>query len=309
MKTWFSSKKFWLWAGFGLLFILGTGIRLFHLYDQPLDFNSTRQLHSAVIARGMYYQNLASAPQWQRDMAVLRWQEEGLIEPPFMEAITALAYRLAGKEIVWAARLYSIFFWMAGSLALFLLLLEAAGEGGALVGLAYFLVLPFGAIASRAFQPDPLMVALIAFSLWAAVRWVKNPTWKNAVIAGLLGGLAIFIKTVAVFFVGGAWVGLVLSDRGLRKAIADRQVWLIAFLSIVPFGIFYIYGMYINGQLASQFSLRFFPNLWVDPVFYLQWVGQIGGTASFEWFLMALVSIFLVRERNLRWMLDRKSVV
>jgi hypothetical protein len=111
------------------------------------------------------------------------------------------------------------------------------------------------------------------------------------------------IKTTAVFFVGGAWIGLVLSDRGLRKAVADRQIWLIAFLSIIPYGIFYIYGMYINGQLASQFSLRFFPNLWVNPVFYLQWVGQIGGTAGFEWFAVALVSLFLVRERNLRWML------
>ncbi len=38
-----------------MLLLLGLGIRLLDLTDPPLDIHPTRQLHSALMARGMYY--------------------------------------------------------------------------------------------------------------------------------------------------------------------------------------------------------------------------------------------------------------
>ena len=119
-------------------------------------------------------------------------------------------------------------------------------------------------------------------------------------MAGLLSGLAILCKSVAVFFVGGAWVGLILSRQGLVKSLKDPKVWVLAILTILPYGIFHVYGVYISGLLESQFKLRFFPQLWLDPVFYLRWKGLIASTVGFEWFLVALMSIFLVREKTHR---------
>ena len=59
---------YWLWLGLALLaFLLGLAVRLYDLTDPPLDFHPTRQLHSALIARGMYYQNLDDIPDWQRE--------------------------------------------------------------------------------------------------------------------------------------------------------------------------------------------------------------------------------------------------
>ena len=298
------APKKWLLIVYLLIFYaLGAAIRLYDLTDLPLDFHPTRQMRAAVMARGMYYQTQPDAPAWQREMAVAQWQEEGLIEPPIMERLTAFTYRLAGGEHLWVARVYAILFWLAGSIFVFLLAKDIAGPDGGLVALAYMLFLPYGTIASRSFQPDPLMTAMLAASLWCMTRWHRSRRWRWVAAAGLLGGLTILVKAVSVFFIGAAWLGLTLSSLGFRQALRDRQVWLLAGLILLPYALFHVYGVYINGELASQYSQRFFPQLWLDPVHYLQWKGAIAGTVGFEWFLTALVSIFLVQAKALRGLL------
>jgi len=299
-QSFFAFKKPILWLVLAGLFGLGLAIRLYDLTDVPLDFHATRQLHSAVMARGIYYENLPGIPEWQREMAVQQWKAEGLIEPPILEHLAAFTYRVMGGELLWVARLYSIFFWMLGSVFLFLLARDLTSADGAVVAFAYFLILPYGAIASRAFQPDPLMTFAIIAAVWAINRWSVRPIWKWAILAGLLGGFAILVKAVAVFFIGGAWLGLMLSDWRIKMAWRDKQVWLMGGLTVLPYAVFHIYGVYISGLLQSQFSLRFFPQMWLDPLFYLRWNGQISSVVGFEWFLMAALGIFLIRNRPQR---------
>ena len=95
----------------GILFtmLLAIMVRLYDLDDLPLDFNATRQLHSATIARGMYYEHKADAEAWQRDLAVRQWKNQGLIEPQIMERVSAIGYQLAGQELLWC-RACSILF-------------------------------------------------------------------------------------------------------------------------------------------------------------------------------------------------------
>ena len=63
----------WIWyALLVLVFMMGFIIRVSDLFDAPLDFHATRQLHSALIARGMYYQGLDSAPEWKTARALQR---------------------------------------------------------------------------------------------------------------------------------------------------------------------------------------------------------------------------------------------
>jgi hypothetical protein len=296
-----SRLLFWLMAS--LIVIVGLGIRLYDLTDLPLDFHSTRQLHSALIARGMYYQNLDSAPQWQRDLAVHQWKLEGLIEPQIMERLAAWTYGLAGGAYLWIPRLYSIFFWMVGGLFLFLLAKDLIGRNGAVFALAYFLILPYGAIASRAFQPEPLLMASIIAAYWAMLRWYRCRTWKRAVLAGALAGLSIYVKATAVFFIGGAWLGLLLGGLGLRELFRTRQVWLMAALTVIPYLCYHVYGYYITGLLVDQFSLRFFPQMWLDPIWYLRWNGQISSVVGFEFFLAGILGLLTVRDRGGRTLL------
>lgn len=292
-----------LWLAVALLFAVGIVIRVYDISDAPLDFHPTRQLHSALMARGVYYQNLESAPEWQRELAVRQWKAEQLIEPPLVENLAALMYRIAGEENLVFPRLTSVFFWMLGGVFLFSLARQLSGANGAVAALAFYLVLPYGAIASRSFQPDPLLMLSILMGFWGMYRWHRKPTWGNAVLAGALAGWAIFVKSVAVFFIGPAWLGLILSGMGFRKAIASRQVWLMAALTVLPYAGYHIYGMYISGLLAEQFTLRFFPNLLKDPAFFLRWNGMIMRVFGFEVFLAAVLGLFTIREKSGRAML------
>ena len=194
MSWFFGSRKSLIFA-LTLAFILAIGIRFYDLTDLPLDFAPTRQLFSALKARGMYYAMLpanSDIPQWQKDLAIHQWKTMQAIEPTVIETITALTYRVVDEHL-WIARIYSSLFWVLAGILLFLLAKELAGASGAFISLLFYLFLPYGVIASRTFQPDPLMVALVVAGAWATYRWANVRIWKWAVAAGILNGLAIFV--------------------------------------------------------------------------------------------------------------------
>jgi hypothetical protein len=91
----------------------------------------------------------------------------GLIEPMVFETIVAKTYRLIGSDPFWVARIYASLFWLIGGLALYFMTSAMTNPDGGILALAYYLFLPFGIIASRSFQPDPLMVMFILLGLWA----------------------------------------------------------------------------------------------------------------------------------------------
>ena len=293
------NKTHWLWWAIIILaVVLGLAVRFYDLTDAPLDFHPTRQLHSALIARGMYYEALKDAPVWQKEMAVNQWKSEGLIEPQIMERLTAFTYQVIGSEQLWVARIWSIFFWTLGGIFLFLLTRDMAGFEGAAIATVYLFLWPYAVIASRAFQPEPLMVAAIITGIWAAVRWIKSPSVVNAIAAGVICGLAIYIKSVSVFFIAPALAGLILSNYSFKEAIKNRQVWIIGILSVLPYVLYHLYGVYILKLLGEQFSLRFFPNLWSDPAFYLRWIGEMSHVVGLEIFLLALAGSLIFSKKS-----------
>ena len=299
-NSYFSGRKIVLGLVLVLIFGIGLAVRLFDLTDLPLDFHPTRQIHSALIARGMYYQSLENIPSWQREMAVRQWKLEGVIEPTLMEWLASQSYRIVGEVVLWMPRLYSIFFWLAGGVGLFLLARSFAGVDAALAVLAFFLVLPYGVFASRSFQPDPLMTALIIWAFWSVDRWQKAPSWRRAILTGALGGLAILIKAVAIFFIGGAFCAVVISVLGWKQVLKNKQVWLIAFLVFIPYGIYHVYGMYVAGFLQGQLSLRFFPEMWRSLSFYLSWSRKINQVVGIPWFVLALMGTLVLPGKSAR---------
>lgn len=284
-----------------LLLLLGVGIRMLDLTDLPLDFNPTRQLFSAVKARGMYYQYANDVPEWKREMAIDQWDAKADVEPPVIETIVAGMYLVFGEHL-WFGRVVASLFWLLGGLALFGLARRIASVDGAIVALAYYLFIEFGVIASRSFQPDPLMVGLMLAGLWSFVRWGEERTWKWTLITGLLSGMAIFVKNVAVFPLLGAFALVILSTRGLKRSVSDPQVWVLAVITALPTLIYTIDGLYISKDLDPALGLRFFPQLWSDPAYYVRWRNIIGNTLGFGAFLTALLGIFLAqpgRDRSL----------
>lgn len=295
------------WRTFLLIaiFALGLAIRLYDLTDAPLDFHSTRQLHSALMARGMYYSITPDAdiPDWQRETSITQWKMEGMVEPPILEWLVALTYRLAGGAYIWIARLYAILFWMLAAVGVWLLARETVGEEGALVGVTFFLIYPYGVYASRSFQPETLLVMLLIYSAWSALRWEKQQDWKWAIIAGTLAGLSILIKAVAVFFIAGIWLGGLFSHLKFNQLLKNRQIWIIGILCFLPYIIFLRYASLSADGYAGQFNLRFFPQMWTQVSFYLSWLGTLRLSISLEWLLVGLVGILIMNVKTPRWML------
>jgi len=287
------------------LIIAGFAIRIYDLQDAPLDFHPTRQLHSALMARGMYYSisPKLDIPDWQRQTAIRQWQLEGLVEPPLMEWLVAFTYQLAGNVYLWIARIYAILFWIVAGLGIFLIVREMAGNAGSLAALALFLFYPYAIYASRSFQPETLLVAGLVFTFYSAMQWEKKKTWIWALAAGVLGGFSILIKAIAIFFVAGIWLGLLFSRFKFSTILKNRQLWLVAFLCLLPYALFMAYANFIVGGYEEQFSLRFFPQLWTQVGFYLRWVGTLRQAIGLEWLVLGLLGVLIVKEKHWRWML------
>ncbi len=275
------------------------GLRLVNLTNPPLDFASTRQLFSVLKARRMYYQQFTSASPEQRELAIALG-DVGTVEPPLLETIVSQTYRLSGEQF-WIGRIYSSLFWVLGGLAIFLLLRELASTGAAVIGTLFYLFLPFGVIASRVIMPDPLMVALVTFSLWALFRWQNTSGWRWAILFGILAGMALYVKSVSVFIIAGGFAGIILGLRGIKRSIRDPQVWVMAALMVLPVGLYMLYGI-IKLDMGGQFALRFFPKMWIDPAFYFRWAYTVNWNIGWGATLLGILSVFLAdpkRERPL----------
>jgi hypothetical protein len=299
-KSFFGQSKIFLWIVIATLLLLGFAIRMVDLTDPPLDFHPTRQLRSAIIARTLYYRSLPGTDDWQRQVALSQYTGEGIIEPLVMETIVATTYRVIGSDPVWVARVYSSLFWVIGGLGIYFLTSAMTSPDGGVLATAYYLFIPFGIIASRSFQPDPLMVMLIVLALWAVYYWYRKPSWKTAILAGILAGLALFVKAVALFPILFALAAFLLVSKGIKNTIKDPQIWLIAGLSVLPMVAYTVYGVYILGSMESQFLGRFFPEMWRDLGFYFQWEDMATGIVGYGPVFLALLGTLLFSSWGLR---------
>ncbi len=282
------------------LLVMAVAVRLQDLDDPPLDFHPTRQLFSALKARGIYYQSAPHIPDWQRDLAVRQWKSMATIEPPVLENLVAWTYGLAGRDDFGVARVYTSLAWVLGGAAIYALARRLTSAAGGATAAAFYLFLPYGIIASRSFQPDPFMVALIAGFAWAWWHWFERRSWGWAVAAGLLGGLAVFFKSIAVFFVAGAFAGVALGVLGWRQALRNGQAWLAGGLIVLPTALYTVYGLVVAGYLGQQFGGRLIPHYLIDPLFYLRWEGKINAVIGHIPLALGLLGAWMFTQRPAR---------
>jgi len=172
-KSFFASPRWLLPVVLLVIFGLALGIRAYDITDLPMDFHPSRQLFSAIKARGMFYETLPNVPETQRDFAVQQGKTKVTIEPEILENIAVFFYHLTGKEQLWIPRMFSALFWLVGGIFVYLLARDLVSTDGALLSLAFYLFAPYGIFASRSFQPDPLMVMLIVAFWWLVYRWTN----------------------------------------------------------------------------------------------------------------------------------------
>jgi len=297
-------------AALVFLFITAFAIRLYDLTDVPLDFHPTRQLLSAIKARALYFETQPDGISTEKlETGIRQAKLKAQVEPVIFERLVAYTYQFTGEQL-WVARIYSSLFWLIGGIFLFLLVRDLLSFEAAVFSAAYYLFFPYAVIASRSFQPDPLMVMLILAFWWTFLRWMTlaldpapartGAAMSAALLAGLLGGLAIFIKFSAAFFVIGAALGLALSRFTLRELLRNSQVWVMGILGALPALIYLVYGIFLRGGLGSQFSGRFIPALLLNPINYLQWMTKADMAAGGLFIMLALLGFLFSNDKRLR---------
>jgi hypothetical protein len=279
-----------------VLLLLGFGIRCLDLLEPPLDFHPVRQLRSAIIARNIYYQLNPNISQELR-LAAQRVVPNEVLEPPIFESIVSLGYLVSGGENLWLARIFAIIYWLIGGVALFFILHRYFFFSTSLVSLAFYLFLPFGIYASRAFQPDPFMVMWIMLTILALIRWTEKPTWKRALVAGMLGGITILVKVIAGLFLAGTFVAVILSTFGWKSTLRDPKTYVIAGLCLIPTLIYYIF---LNAGTSSNYFTFWtvsMSGLLLSSKFYLQWLTMIDSLVSLTTLVAALFGTLLAPRR------------
>ncbi|HEX9332092.1 MAG TPA: glycosyltransferase family 39 protein, partial [Anaerolineales bacterium] len=288
------------------LFILGAVLRLIDLNEPPLDFHTSRQLRNSIVAREIYYELSPNVDPQKYKLAVSFANSVGRYEPPIIESLVAVAYRLIGRESYAVPRIWDTFFWVLAGLALFDLARRAVSAWAGLAALAYFMVLPFSVQASRSFQPDPLMTAAFIVGIYFLYRWSeealeKNRSWKWAILAGLFLGFAVLVKIVIAFLVGASAIALVLFT--LRKDFwKSKQVWAMALLMVVPAFLFYV--VFHSGRSSEYFiswSVALF-KLISSSDFYSKWLAFLGSLFGLT-ILFASLAGALIAMPRLRWLL------
>ncbi len=286
---------------FILLLALGGLLRLIDITDPPLDFHSSRQLRNSLVARDIYYSLLPSATPEQRDLASSFASAVGKYEPPVIESIVAVTYLFTGGENIASARIWETLFWILAGIALFDLMRRAVSPWAALIGLAYYLVLPFSVEVSRSFQPDPLMTSAFVIGVYFLYRWSEEQTWKWAILAGIFLGFATFVKIVIVFFVGAAAIALVLFT--LKKDFwKSKQVWVMAAIMVLPALLFYVL---LNQGRSTEYFFSWTVSLIKlisSTDFYTKWLAFIGSLFGFTMIFLSIAGGFLATPR-LRWLL------
>jgi 4-amino-4-deoxy-L-arabinose transferase-like glycosyltransferase len=279
-------------AAFVCIFALALAVRLYHLTQPPLDFHPARQYRGAQVARGFYMPGNGRFPLWEQQLAALDQFQGGLLEPPVLDFIAAQAFKLVGGEKLWVPRLMSIFFWLIAAGFLYLLASRLATPAAAFLSLLFFLFLPYGILASRSFQPEPLMILLMVAALFFIIRYFENPARRGLLAAAAaFAAAALFIKPTCVFILFTVFGALLLHRRGLKKALADPAPYIFVIVSLLPAAAYYIWGFLSHPSLHEQAQDSFIPILLLKPVYWTGWLRNIGRVIGILPFLLALYGL------------------
>ncbi len=286
----------------GFLFIIAFCIRLHNINKPPLDFAPTRQYQSANIARGYYFENLESIPEWRKKIALINI-DRIILEPRIMERVASFAYRIIDGEHLWIPRVLSSIFWVIGGVFLYIIAKKITTADTALFSTIFYLFLPFGISASRSFQPDPMMLMMMLFSIYIILSNYEKPSRLNLLIAAAVSGLAILIKPYCLFMIFGAFFSLAIYKRGNRSSLINKDVLIFSVISLFPAVIYYGHGLLINyGTLREHAHGSFLPQLLLHSYFWKEWLNMIGHAVGYIAFIGAIIG-YVVFCQGLSWAL------
>jgi 4-amino-4-deoxy-L-arabinose transferase-like glycosyltransferase len=290
-------------AGLTLLMLVGLLVRLHGLDQTLVTFHPTRHYRSAVLARACYYDATPAVPAWARHLADANRDMQPSGEPPVMEWLACQSYRLLGHEDIRIPRSLAAICWVLGAIPLYGLGRRLSSIPFSLVGAALYLFMPYAIVATRSFQPDPLMTLCTLCAALAVTRYFEQPRSARLAAAASLIAVAGLVKPMSVFLTFAAVVGLAAGRAPWRRLLTDRRlVWLLV-LGFAPGILYYGYGALFGSLARDQMRMRFVPALLPTAFFWHGWLTQIRRVFGLPLLLGSLAGIALAPRRESRFFL------
>lgn len=219
----------------------------------------SRELQNALLARQYHLGDGEGLPAWKQRVVQELGEVVNPLEPPVLDTLAGLTFRLVGSEPLWIPRLASIFLWLLGGVFLFLLALRVTRREGALLALALYLFWPYPAFISRLYQPDALLMALLLASALAIVRYWERPSRARLGGAALVSAAAVMSKPgIAFIFLLALFVALAASRREFVASVVRGRLAFFVCMALLPTGLYALYSIYVTGVAGQAEG-------WVDP--------------------------------------------
>ena len=273
----------------GFLFVVAFCLRLYSINQSTVEFNHLRHYHGALLARGFY--------EWWLTGDLKTVPPDGVIEPPILELAASFAYLIFGGEYLWIPQVLSALFWMVGGIFLYLIAKRIVFPNAAVFSVAFYLFIPYSVLESRTFRPDLLMVMLLMISAFTILRYHEQPSTRRLLVAAVTASLAILVKPgICLFPVFGAFVSLAVYRDGVRRSLINPHFLLFAALSVLPTGLYYLYGTFLAGFLRGQASQKVVPQLVLETSFWEGWLITVSDVLGYAALFGALFGILLLRK-------------
>src|ERR1035437_2642818 len=237
-----------------LFLILATGflVRLYKFNGPVADWHSWRQADTSSVSRNFVssgfdllhptFDDLSNVPSGKYDNP----NGYRFVEFPIYNVFQAGLFMTVGHLTLeeWG-RMVTIFFSLLSAVFLYLIVKRRQGLLAGIMASFFFVFLPFNIYFSRTILPDPLMVTFILGAICFFDRWLNNDSRFKIYDLGMFVLTLIFtagaflIKPFALFFMLPMLV-LAFEKYGFGL-IKKWQLWILAILAILPFGLWRIW--------------------------------------------------------------------
>ncbi len=268
----------------GLLLLTGLLIRVTAINQSIVRFHPTRHYRSAMLARACYYDHAGGIPEWARRVANANREMQQAGELPVMEWLACGAYLALGHEDVMIPRVAAAIIWVSGAVPVWLLARRLASARAAPLAVALYLFLPYGIVASRNVQPDPLMTVASLWAIHALIRHHDVPSLSRLTAAAAWIGVAGLVKPMSVFLT----VPVALVVTGRLKVLA---------LGLLVPTLYYGYSAVAGSLVRDQMRMRFEPHLLGTAFFWDGLARMVSRVETIPLLVLALAASILATDR------------
>ncbi len=143
--------------------------------------------------------------------------------PPLYSAAIAPAYALGADDAGWWARVINVLLAVSTIIPIYRLA-RLRLRRGASVAVALLSVLQPFQVYAPLLMSENLFVPLFAWLVLALVRWAERPEPRRAIAAGVVLGVCVLTKSVAILFLIAIAVAAVWSWRSVRLGVKRTAV-------------------------------------------------------------------------------------